>query len=251
MGIKEALNPLARADSVDFCAAKIDARRRRRFVQSFLKTLLGRWRQDYAFRTMVSAGASFAMTTLFALYNGFLGLRLQSLWHGSICVFYLLLMLIRGGILLTEWSSRGKPREEAEKRRGRAFAVSGALLLLLDLALLCPIALMAQFRKPVNMGLIPAIATAAYTTWKVTMASVHICRQKRRRHGNLLVTQLRTIHFVDALVSVLTLQNTLIMVNGGGGENMGVLSAISSGVIYAGIVFATLRLTLSGRRTAL
>ena len=67
-------------------------------IRTFLKAL----REDYVYKTLVSAGASFACTALFALYHGYLGLRYSSVWHSSICVFYFLLMLIRGSILLTE-----------------------------------------------------------------------------------------------------------------------------------------------------
>lgn len=64
----------------------------------FLRT----WREDYVCRTLVSAVFSFGCTALFALYNGFLGLCYGSAWHGSIGIFYFLLMVIRGIVLLTE-----------------------------------------------------------------------------------------------------------------------------------------------------
>lgn len=70
------------------------------------------------------------------------------------------------------------------------------MLLTLNLALICPIALMVKFEKPVNMGQIPAIAMAAYTTYKITMVSIHICRQRNRRHNNALVTELLTIRLL-------------------------------------------------------
>ena len=85
------------------------------------------------------------------------------------------------------------------------------------------------------MGLIPAIATAAYATWKITLASIRYRRRSRSADG--FTAQLRTVGLVDALVSVLTLQNTLIMVNdAGGGRSMLTLAALSSAVIFVGIV---------------
>ncbi len=101
--------------------------------------------------------------------------------------------------------------------------------------------------KPVNIGLIPAIAMAVYTTYKLTMAFIHIHRQKRGRHDNVLIAQLRTINLIDALVSILTLQNTLIMVNQAkSSSDMLTLSAISSAVIYAVIILITFRLLIAG-----
>lgn len=195
-----------------------------------------RWKRDYSFKTLSSALFSLAATTLFALYNGYLGLSLPSVWHGSICVFYLLLVIIRGLILLAEKKARAK--DGGDSLRRRSFIVSSAMLLLLNLALIIPISMMVLLEKPVSMGLIPAIAMAAYTTYKLTMASIHISARRRGRQSNVLIAQLRTINFIDALVSVLTLQNTLIMVNGSPEEfhDMRVLSAISGAAIYLAIV---------------
>lgn len=107
---------------------------------------------------------------------------------------------------------------------------------------------MALFEKPVNMGLIPAIAMAAYTTYKLTMSSIHIQKQKRNSSNNIFVAELRMINFIDALVSILTLQNTLIMVNQtkSSMDDMILLSVVSSAVIYMVMVFMTVRLLIRG-----
>ena len=42
------------------------------------------------------------MTVLFALYNGYLGIAHRSVWTGSICVYYLILVLIRSMVILAE-----------------------------------------------------------------------------------------------------------------------------------------------------
>ena len=209
--------------------------------------LLRAWRGDYARRTLLSAGASSVCTALFAAYNGYLGVRHGSLWHGSIAGFYLLLTAVRESILLTESRGRTRPAAVQGRCRRRTFLVSSALLLALDLALILPVSMMAVLERPVSMGLIPAITMATYTTWKITMASVHIGRQRRRGSG-ILVAELRTVNFIDALVAVLTLQNTLIMVEGtaADGSAMLPLTAVSSGAIYAVIVAVTIRMLQKG-----
>lgn len=214
------------------------------------KKIIEKWKKDYTFKTIAGSMISFGSTVLFALYNGFLGIRLSSVWHGSICVFYLLLVAIRGIILLTEKRNAIRSGQELEHFRHKTFILSSIILLALNLALILPISLMVTLERPVNMGLIPAIAMAAYTTYKLTMASVHIQKQKHGRHSNILITELRTINFIDALVSILTLQNTLIMVNQtkSGANDMLTLSAISSAAIYILILFTTVRLLVKGFR---
>lgn len=200
--------------------------------------LLRMWREDYIGQTFLSAAVSLGFTALFALYHGYLGLCYASVWHGSIGVFYLLLTVIRGTVLLTEKRNQTRPTSTQSRCRRRAFLISSVLLLVMDGALIWPIAMMVVLDKPVSMGLTPAIAMAAYTTWKITMASVHMGRQRRRAGGNILVTELRTVNFIDALVSILTLQNTLIMVNRTAADETSMLpvSVASSAIIYVVIL---------------
>lgn len=213
-----------------------------------IKAIVEKWKNDYTFKTMAGSAISLSVTILFALYNGFLGVRLLSVWYGSICVFYLLLIAIRGMILITEKKNMARGEQERARRRHKAAVVSSVMLLALNLALILPILQMVALEKPVNMGSIPAITMATYTTYKLTMASVHIQKQRRSGHGNVLVAELRTINFMDALVSVLTLQNTLIMVERteSSGNDMLLLSAVSSAAIYAAILLITIRLLAIG-----
>ena len=208
-----------------------------------INSFFAKFKDDYAFKTVLCSTLSFSFTVLFALYNGFLGIYMRSLWHASISIYYLLLVIIRGIILLTENAVKTKNDEEQRRRRHKTFAASAMMLLLLNISLIFPIATMVKFEKPVNMSLIPAIGMAAYTTYKITMSSINIAKRKTRKHTDILVAELRSINFIDALVSVLTLQNTLIMVNDTqSAENMLALSAVSSALIYLLILAVTVLL---------
>jgi len=197
--------------------------------------LFRRYRQDGRFRALVGTTGSLVASTAFALYNGIAGLVYRAPWNGSICVYYLLLAGIRGYLLANQCRLAGLPRSIARRQGQRTCHTAAGALLILNLALIAPIALIVRMERPVNMGLIPAIATAAYATWKVTRALI---RYRRRSHGaDRFTAQLRTVGLVDALVSVLTLQNTLIMVKDeGGGRSMLTLAALSSAVIFICIV---------------
>ena len=180
------------------------------------RVLLARWRADYNFKTLFNSGCSLLISAGFALVNGFLGVRSQSLWHGSICVYYLLLAVIRISILWTERRLTSMDEEAARPAARRTFRITSAVLLVLNLALVTPVSLMVLMLRPVTMGLIPAITVAAYTVFKITMAAINL--KRKNRSGDILVRELRTINFIDAIVSILTLQNTLIAVNGAGSD---------------------------------
>ncbi len=200
--------------------------------------LFNRWKDDYAYRTIITAFGAWITTVIFALYNGILGYRHSSMWHGTICIYYLLLVILRGMIIYSEKkivAYAGK-----EWARSIVCVIGAVLLLILNTSLIVPITIMVKHQKPVTLTLIPAIAMAAYTVYKITMASVNLKRSKKE--ADSLVRFLRTISFIDALVSILTLQNTLIMVNSQDGSlNMLPLTAATS----AAILCVTLQLSVA------
>ena len=59
-----------------------------------VKHFLSRWKAEYDFKTYIAAAGSLASTLFFAFYNGFLGIYHASLWHGTICVYYIILTLL-------------------------------------------------------------------------------------------------------------------------------------------------------------
>ena len=210
-----------------------------------MKHFFDRWKSDYAFKTVTSALGSLAVTAVFALYNGFLGIWHASLWHGTICVYYLVLVVLRT-IIIAAGKSADRTAEP-ERAQARVCLASAALLLFLNLCLVVPVSLMVVLQKPVNMTLIPAIAMAAYTTYKIIMASVNLKRGKES--SDRLVRLLRTISFIDALVSVLSLQNTLIMVNSkGDGSEMLTLSAITSAAIMLTVLALSVATLIAAKR---
>ena len=214
-------------------------------MQDTLAVLWQRWKTDYNFKTLLAALGSFAVTVLFALYNSWLGIRRGSVWHGSISVYYLLLAVLRGTVLFYEYRIRALPKKRRKRIRSRVRVAVSAALVPLNLSLFVPFTMLVMLVKPVSLGLIPAIAMAAYTTYKITMAIVHL--RRRRVSRDPLVKELRSINFIDALVSILTLQNTLIMVNAKGSSlNMLPVTAASSGLILFAAVLLSAECMVRG-----
>lgn len=200
-------------------------------MKEIIMSCFNKWKTNYNFKTLIGSAGSFLVTTAFALYNGFLGLRYGSVWNGCICVYYILLSVTRGIIPFVEKKNLVLSENAVKKRRILTFRITSVIMLVTDIALIIPIALMVLNTRSVNMGLIPSITMATYTTFKIVTAAINI--KKAGKSDNILVREIGTINFIDACVSVLTLQNTLIIVNQG--ENSGdmfLLSAISSAAIF-------------------
>lgn len=204
------------------------------------------WKNDFETKTLINSTFSFFITVLFALYNGFLGIYYSAVWNGSICFYYIFLVIIRGIII----NSERKYREKADKRfRNKVHLSTSIILLFMNVSLVAPIILMVQNKKEVTMGMIPAITVALYTTIKVVNASINL--KKTKKVHNKLVKELRYINFIETLVSILTLQNTLIAVKGESNKSdMILLSTISSIGILIFIIIITL-LNFCKRKTTL
>lgn len=196
-------------------------------------------KKNYSTRTLITSSISFIISLSFAIYNGVLGIIKSSVWNGSICIYYLLLFTIRGIIILY------KAKNKHHNNEKKMFLGTSILTLILNISLIVPISLMVLNKKEIFIGgLIPAIAMATYTTYKITMGIINY--QKTRKSNELLIKELRTINFIDAFVSLLTLQNTMILVNREMDHDMTVLSAVSSAVVLLGIIVVSILSLING-----
>lgn len=181
---------------------------RRLSENAFFRRLI----ESYGFRTAVFFLVSFAVDVAFALFDGVMGIVTASVWYGVIAVYYLFLSALRGGILLLSRRaakrSGGAAPDEREKLK--IYRLCGALLLVLEIALLGAVTLMVRQGKPMNYSKIMAIAMAAYTFYKVILAVYNAFRVRKLRDPVLQC--FRNINLTDAAVSLLSLQVTLVAV---------------------------------------
>ena len=152
----------------------------------------------------------------FALYNGAVGFFVGSVWHVSMGIYYFLLLAVKA--IVYSASSRGRRLSDEKRRRvyKNSFIFSAGVLVFLNLALAAPIILMVMQGRTVKFSLTIAIGIAAYTTYRVTMSIVNFVRY--RKTSDLMARELLTVGLIESIMAVLTLQNTLITVNGGEGD---------------------------------
>ncbi len=208
--------------------------------------VLKRIKNDYVFRTFIFSALSFFVTLVFTIYNTFLGVAYKSVWNIGIALYYALLLCIRAYIIFSErkFYKNNLTDEQKDRKRKIIFFVQSILLLIIDFALIAPISLMVLQKRAIKFSQIPAIAMAGYTSFKIFVSTRNIFKTKFEM--NLSIKMLRNINFIDALVSILSLQYTLIMTFGGGlDEDMFTLCAISSFCIYVLLFILSLKTFLS------
>lgn len=202
-------------------------------IKDFLRSL----REDYHFRTVYTARISALITFGFTVFNGVIGVLYRSVWNISICIYYVLLAIVRRIIVRSQRKTVDKHQDKEIIKK--TYVVTHIILILIDVALIVPITLMVIGARNYTYGIIPAISMAAYTTYRMTMSIIHYLKSKRNE--NRFIRVIRTINLQDTLVSVLTLQNALIIANGDDMASMMWLTMWTSAGIWGVILFFTVK----------
>ncbi|MGN0806423.1 MAG: hypothetical protein ACI4MC_05230, partial [Candidatus Coproplasma sp.] len=107
----------------------ISSLKKRRFTNKLLN--------QYGFRTAVFAVGSFTLSAAYVVFNGVMGIINRSVWYGSLAAYYLLLAVMRGGVL-NFYRSNIKRAEEVESQNVKAlkiYRLCGIGLIVLPVAL--------------------------------------------------------------------------------------------------------------------
>lgn len=180
------------------------------------------------------SGILSAMVALaFAVYNGYLGIAHEYIFGVSIAVYFAVLSAIY--FILVDGEMLSGKVGANQNTHVRKYIVVTALLLAVDVLLVGPITLMVLQRRQFDLGMIAAITVATYATYKVSSAVVNYV--KTRKYFDVRTVSVRSVKLVDAMVSLLTLQNTLIVAKGSSAEKSTfVLTSWTSLALYVAIV---------------
>ena len=182
---------------------------------------------DGSFRAGVLFSLSFIVNVAYALLCGVLGIALHSSWYGMFSFYYLLLSALRCGLLAGAMRSRRRAAGDARGllvSRWKLYRLCGIALFVLEFALAAAVTVMVAVGRPAPVSEVLAIASAAYTFYKVIFAAVGFVKVRRLRDP--LLQAFRNINLADAAVSLLSLQVTLVAVfSQGEGESMKPLNA--------------------------
>lgn len=164
---------------------------------------------DYTFRIILSTMPTFIINVAYTVYNGVLGVMHQSEWFITMAVYYSLLGIMRYHAVHTGRKiSRMKDQSLVKKNELSVIKTEGILLLLLNLALSGVVLLTIVQDTAKRYSEIMVITIAAYTFYKIITSVINMIKV-RKLQSPILIT-IRNISVADALVSVLTLQMTML-----------------------------------------
>ena len=208
-------------------------------MKKIIMGFIDMWKADYQFKTLATSTLSALVGLGFTVFNVVLGIVYKSIWNISISFYYVLLAIVRGLVVHSQRKVSVADNQKKQEQYKRIFFKTHILMIFMDMCLIAPIAYMVIGERSYEYGLIPAIAMAAYTTYRITMGIINL--GKSRKQENILIRELRTVNLQDSLVAVLTLQKALIIANGIGMQSMLALTAWTSAGIWLMIVIFTVK----------
>lgn len=208
-------------------------------MKKIIMGFIDMWKADYQFKTLATSTLSALVGLGFTVFNVVLGIVYKSVWNISISVYYVLLAIVRGIVVHSQRKVIVADNQKKQEKYKRIYFKTHILMIFMDMCLIAPIAYMVIGERSYVYGLIPAIAMAAYTTYRITMGIINL--GKSRKQENILIRELRTVNLQDSLVAVLTLQNALIIANGSDMQSMLALTAWTSAGIWLMIVIFTVK----------
>ena len=170
-----------------------------------------RWQDDTRLRVNVSLYGSLAWNALYGIFQLWLGFYHHTFWFYSLGAYYICLGVMR--FFLVRHSSKYAPGEKMRTELVK-YRACGIVFLLMNLALALIIFFMVYWNRTFEHHMITAIAMAAYTFTALTTAIVNVI--KYRKYNSPVFSASKAISLAAALVSMLTLESTMLTTFGDG-----------------------------------
>ncbi len=170
-----------------------------------------RWQDDTRLRLNVSLYGSLAWNALYGLFQLWLGFYHHTFWFCSLGAYYICLGVMR--FLLARHTTRYAPGERMQTEL-KKYRACGIVFLVMNLALALIIFFMVYWNRTFEHHMITAIAMAAYTFTALTTAIINVI--KYRKYNSPVFSASKVISLAAALVSMLTLESTMLTTFGDG-----------------------------------
>ena len=183
---------------------------------NFFKTVkrenkyIQRWFADEHLRINATLYGSLIWNAMFAIFQLGLGFYHSSLWFYAMAVYYIILAIMR--FFLLKHTRVYKANEETQIEQ-KQYLLCGWLLLLMNLALAVIVGFIVYQNKTFVHHEITAITFATYTF--VTLTSAIISMVKYKKYNSPVYSASKNITLVAAVVSMFTLEATLLGTFGG------------------------------------
>jgi len=205
-----------------------------------------RWQDDTRLRVNVSLYGALVWNALYGILQLWLGFYHHTFWFYSLGAYYICLGVMR--FFLARHTTRYAPGERMQTELGK-YRACGIVFLVMNLALALIIFFMVYWNRTFEHHMITAIAMAAYTFTALTTAIVNVI--KYRRYHSPVYSASKAISLAAALVSMLTLESTMLTAFGDGtmtAMEQKIMLGATGGVISVLIVATAIYMIVVGTK---
>lgn len=199
---------------------------------------------NYGFRTLIASTVAFGMSLINSVVNAYLGISERSIWFGALAAYYILLALMRSGMLT--YQIKPGDFESGAMIRAKIYTRCGLLLLILNAALSSAIAQMIFDDRSFEYKDWLIYAFAAYAFYKVIMSVINAVRAGRQE--NLAIRAVREINTVDAAVSILALQTALLHTFTDGSVDISLFNTLTGSAVSLFSLSLSISMIIRGKK---
>ncbi len=204
--------------------------------------------EDYEFRTIVFAVCGFLFNGLYALFLGVMGIIFLSVWYGGLSFYYLVVAIVKGGILIGAERDNQKYKDDFKslmQSRTRWYIRSGWSLVLTAQVVALSLIQLVWSGWSFHYADLMIFAFAAFAFLKIAMAIYNMVKVTKR--NGIVTKAVRHINLATACVSILALQTALLDTFGGGGD-FRFVNALTGGGVFIVIVLLGAYTIADGRK---
>ena len=172
---------------------------------------------------------AFIINTAFAIFNGVLAFLEASVWFLMLCIYYMSMALVRGGIVAYQ-----KRQGRGELAQLKAYERCGGFLILISLALCVAVIQMIYINRSFKYTGLIIYAVATFAFYKIILAIINIVRFKQE--SDYSVRCVMNINLANALVSILALQTALLNEFSTGEVDGRIFNGLTGGFVCAFIL---------------
>lgn len=164
------------------------------------------FKSDFRRQTVLMTLPSLLLDFIFIAFNGLMGMYFMSFWYMTMCIYYILLTLMRMNVLAR--STKALFSKDKTGSYIRIYRSTHRFLLLLTIMLAGAVFMLVNNYIWKNYPGIIIYFVAIYTVYKVSASVINLFKAKKT--GSITTLLLRKIGQADALVSLLILESAII-----------------------------------------
>ena len=189
---------------------------------NFIKTIFNK-------KELIVSISSLFISFLYTIYNMIIGILNYSIFNGIISIYYLLLTICNSILIYRIYRTKN-----SENPYKITYIFIYIILFLLTISFIGPAILLLLNDNIFFLDTIYSIVCALFTTISMTFSIINYV--KARKEDNENIKLMRLCNLISSLLSIIILQNILILSNGELDNDMLILSIFSTCIIILFII---------------